>query len=255
MTLGLIFLPSWPPEQLPAFAAAADDAGVEQLWLWEDCFAGGGISTAATALAATSRIEVGIGVLPVPLRNVALAAMEVSTLARIFPSRLHVGVGHGVLEWMEQAGVRAASPMTLLREYVVALRSLLAGSTLDSSGDYVRLRDVTLAWPPDPVPPLYVGATRPKTLALAAELADGTILTSSTDDAGVAAGRAVLDDAAAGRRLIAFTSVAATAAETLARIRARSAAGADVVVLEPIEGTAAEPFLRSVLDEVLPAVS
>jgi alkanesulfonate monooxygenase SsuD/methylene tetrahydromethanopterin reductase-like flavin-dependent oxidoreductase (luciferase family) len=255
MTLGLIFLPYWPPEQLPAFAEAADAAGLAELWLWEDCFASGGISAAAVALARTARIEVGIGVLPVPLRNVALTAMEVSTLARQFPARLHVGVGHGVLDWMEQAGVRAASPMTLLREYVVALRSLLAGSTVDATGTYVQLRDVTLKWLPDPVPPLYVGATKPKTLALAGELSDGTILTSSTDDAGVAAARTVLDDAGPGRRLIAFTSVAATAAETVTRIRSRSAAGADVVVLEPIEGTAAVAFLRFVLDEVLPAVS
>jgi alkanesulfonate monooxygenase SsuD/methylene tetrahydromethanopterin reductase-like flavin-dependent oxidoreductase (luciferase family) len=252
MTLGLIFLPYWPPEQLPAFAQAADAAGLDELWLWEDCFASGGISAAAVALARTSRIEVGIGVLPVPLRNVALTAMEVSTLARQFPARLHVGVGHGVLDWMDQVGERAASPMTLLREYVIALRSLLAGSTVDTSGSYVQLRDVTLLWPPDPVPPLYVGATRPKTLALAAELSNGTIITSSRDLAAVAEARSILDAAGPGRRLTAFMYVAPTVEETLARIREWSAAGADAVILEPVEGTAADEFLHFVLDEVLP---
>ena len=34
---------------------------------------------------ATSRVTVGIGLLPVPLRNVALTAMEIATMARLFP--------------------------------------------------------------------------------------------------------------------------------------------------------------------------
>ena len=58
---------------------------------------------------------VGIGVLPVPLRNVALTAMETATLHRLFPGRLTVGVGHGVQDWMGQVGARPESPVTLLR--------------------------------------------------------------------------------------------------------------------------------------------
>jgi alkanesulfonate monooxygenase SsuD/methylene tetrahydromethanopterin reductase-like flavin-dependent oxidoreductase (luciferase family) len=252
MTLGLIFWPYWPPEQLPAFAEAADAAGLDELWVWEDCFAGGGISAAAVALARTSRIGVGIGVLPVPLRNVALTAMEISTLARQFPARLHVGVGHGVLDWMGQAGVRAASPMTLLREYVTALTSLLAGATVDASGTYVQLRDVRLNWPPDPVPLLSVGATRPKTLALAGELTDGAILTSSRSSADIAEARSILGPDA---RITAFTYVEPSAADTVASLAERTAAGADVVVLEPVEGNEAEGFLRFVLDEVHPRLA
>ena len=54
------------------------------MWLWEDCFAESGIATAAAALAWTERLTVGIGLLPVPLRNVALSAMENATLERLF---------------------------------------------------------------------------------------------------------------------------------------------------------------------------
>ena len=146
---------------------------MDELWLWEDCFDHGGIATAAAALAWTNRLQVGIGVLPVPLRNPALAAMEIASLARLFPDRVHVGVGHGVLDWMAQVGARAESPMTLLREYVTALRDLLAGETVTTDGRYVQLRDVRLGWAPESPPPLHVGAVRPKTLALAGELADG----------------------------------------------------------------------------------
>ena len=71
-TLGAILLPSNPPGRLPDLARAADEAGLEQLWLWEDCFLSGGIAAAAAALASTTRLQVAIGILPVPFRNVAL---------------------------------------------------------------------------------------------------------------------------------------------------------------------------------------
>jgi alkanesulfonate monooxygenase SsuD/methylene tetrahydromethanopterin reductase-like flavin-dependent oxidoreductase (luciferase family) len=115
--LGVVFRPQLPPERLRDVARAADDAGLEELWLWEDCFFESGIASAAAALAWTQRLRVGVGLLPVPLRNVALTAMEPATLHRLFPQRVILGVGHGIQEWMAQAGARVDSPMTLLREH------------------------------------------------------------------------------------------------------------------------------------------
>lgn len=66
--MGVIFPPDQPPERLRAVAQAADRSGLDQLWLWEDCFKESGIATAAAALAWTDRLTVGIGLLPVPLR-------------------------------------------------------------------------------------------------------------------------------------------------------------------------------------------
>ena len=84
-TLGAVFLPQLPPSRLRPVAEAADAAGLEELWLWEDCFRESGVATAAAALAWTDRLRVGIGLLPVPLRNVALTAMELATLASCSP--------------------------------------------------------------------------------------------------------------------------------------------------------------------------
>ncbi len=178
--LGAIFPPSLPPEQLRSVAQTADKAGLEQLWLWEDCFKEGGIATAAAVLSWTERLTVGIGLLPVPLRNVALTAMELATIERMFPGRFVPGIGHGVLDWMGQVGARAASPMTLLREYTIALRGLLRGDTLTSAGRYVRLDNVALDWPPASPPPVLVGAIGQRTVALAGETSDGVIFTENT---------------------------------------------------------------------------
>ena len=159
---------------------AAEESGLAELWLWEDCFAESGIATAAAVLAWTERLRVGIGLLPVPLRNVALTAMELATLARLFPGRLVPGVGHGVQDWMGQVGARAPSPMTLLAEYATALRELLHGQAVSTSGRYVTLNGVSLTWPPQAVPPVLVGAVGPRTLTLAGAVGDGVILTGET---------------------------------------------------------------------------
>ena len=181
VTLGLIFPPDQPPEHLLEVARAAELAGIPELWLWEDCFAESGIACAATVLAATTRLRVGIGLMPVPLRNVALTAMEIATLARLFPGRLLPGIGHGVLDWMGQAGVRAESPLTLLREYGTALRDLLDGAEVTTAGRYVQLDRVALRHPPTERVPLWLGGAGPKTIALAAEIGDGLVF-----DGGVA---------------------------------------------------------------------
>ncbi len=187
--LGLAFVPTLPPERLQPLARTVEEAGLDELWVWEDCFKEAGVASAAIALTATERLTVGLGLMPAPLRNVALTAMEVATLARAFPGRFVPGVGHGVQHWMGQVGGRVSSPLTLLREYATALRSLLDGAEVTTSGRYVNLDQVKLDWPPQQRVPLLLGGSGPKSLALCGELGDGTILASplSTNEVGAAA--------------------------------------------------------------------
>jgi alkanesulfonate monooxygenase SsuD/methylene tetrahydromethanopterin reductase-like flavin-dependent oxidoreductase (luciferase family) len=208
--LGIAYVPTLPPERLRDLARAVEASGLDELWVWEDCFKQSGVASAAAALAWTERITVGIGLLPVPLRNVALTAMELANLERMFPGRLVAGVGHGVQAWMEQTGSRVASPLTLLREHATALRALLAGERVTTEGRYVRLTDVALDWPPTVPPPLMLGGSGPKSLALTAELGDGTLLAAAIPEAGVAdIARLVLgDDAGTGHALVASQLVA-----------------------------------------------
>ncbi|WP_460573488.1 LLM class flavin-dependent oxidoreductase [Humibacter soli] len=178
-SVGAIFSPyPYPPEALPEAALAAERAGLNDLWLWEDCFRESAFAAASAALAVTSTLKIGIGISPMPLRNVAVTAMEIATIARIFPGRLLPGVGHGVQSWMSKVGARVASPLTLMREYVPALRGLLAGDEVTMDGRYVTLDAVRLDWPPAAVPRVYAAAEGPKTLRLSGAVADGTVLDS-----------------------------------------------------------------------------
>lgn len=102
-------------------------------------------------------------------------AMEIATLEAMFPGRIRVGIGHGVQDWMRQAGAAVASPLMLMRDYVTALSELLAGRSVTTDGRYVRLTGVQLDWPPQQPVPVLIGGTGPKTLVLAGEIADGVI--------------------------------------------------------------------------------
>lgn len=287
-TLGAVFLPQLPPERLRDAARAADDAGLEELWLWEDCFRESGIASAAAALAWTQRLRVGVGLLPVPLRNVAVTAMEVATLHRLFPDRVHIGVGHGVQEWMGQVGARVESPITLLREYLTALRALLRGEQVTVNGRYVRLDAVALDWPPASAPAVLAGAVGPRSLRLSGEVADGTILTGGTRPDQLRRARRLVDEGrVTGSRTDAHPVIvylhAATGSDAAERLEAErrrwgydsmhdigvagdahtvakavqrwADAGADTVVLQPTpDDPDPEGFVRFVARDVRPLV-
>jgi len=181
-TLGITYVAAFPPERLREAVGSADAAGLDQFWLWEDCFSHGGVSSAAVALASSQRITVGMGLLPVPLRNVALTAMELATLHRLFPGRFIAGVGHGVQDWMGKVGAQVESPMTLLAEYHGVLRQLLDGQSVTFDGRYVRVDDVSLQFPPLDSVPLMLGGRGPRSLRLAARFGDGTLLDTGQGD-------------------------------------------------------------------------
>ena len=276
--LGITFRPQLPPERLRSVARAADRAGLDELWLWEDCFRESGFTTAAAALAWTERITLGIGLAPAPLRNVALTAMESATMARLFPGRFILAVGHGVQEWMAQVGAKVGSPLTLLREYAEALTRLLAGDEVSVTGRYVQLDRVRLDWPPSVPPPIYAGAGGPKSTAQCAQIAAGTLVTCGRSTADVARIRALLEDTrrAAGlsgphhlsNAVIVATGVGARdrlhrelaswdlpaedglglagdAAEIARGMRGYVAAGADSIVVVP---TADEPDIEGLIE-------
>lgn len=244
-TLACIIRPSTPPSRVIPLARAIEAAGIEEIWLWEDCFQTGGISAASAILAATERVRVGIGVMPTPLRNVALTAMEVATVDGMFPGRLIPGIGHGVQSWMGQVGARAASPLTLMREYATTLRALLAGERVTTSGRYVNLDDVRLDWPPAVPVGVPVAATGPKSLRLAGEVGDGVVLEGSVGLVGLPAAleRVAEGRAAAGRNGEAFRVIqfvcGGTGPDAAARLRAELTSwGQDVADDERLAGYA-----------------
>jgi 5,10-methylenetetrahydromethanopterin reductase len=194
-----------PPADVRPFARMVERLGYDQIWVIEDCFWTSGCANAALVLGATQRVHVGIGIMPAVLRNRALAAMELATLAGAFPGRLTAGFGHGVADWMRQVGAYPASPLAALETTIRDTRALLSGETVDR-GD---LRDVKLVFPPDPPPAVLAGLTGPKGLAMAGRVADGAILPEGSSATFVAQARERVSAAHPNPRFVvyAFLSV------------------------------------------------
>lgn len=218
--MGMCFDRSLPAPFVVEVVEALEAAAVDQLWVIEDCFYTAAVSLAATALARTEQLTVGLGIVPAVARNPAITAMELATLANLAPGRLLAGIGHGVQEWMEQMGARTLSPLTTLDEVITVVRRLLHGETVTFDGREVTMRDVSLDAPPVHAPPILAGVQGPKSLELAGRAADGVVLAEGAGPTYVAqsvararpAGEfrvsvftalAIVDDAAVAHRIMA----------------------------------------------------
>jgi alkanesulfonate monooxygenase SsuD/methylene tetrahydromethanopterin reductase-like flavin-dependent oxidoreductase (luciferase family) len=192
--VGVSFASTIPVTQLIGAYQRAEQCGFDELWVHEDYFYHGGFAAAATALKATERIAVGIGIVSAMVRHPAVTAMEIATLAGAHPGRLRVGIGHGASEWMRQLGLQQKSPLRALREVLSSVQNLLRGETLTQSGLF-HFDAVQLAYPSADVP-LYTGVIGPKSLALSGEIADGTVITVMAGPKYVEQARQITADAA-----------------------------------------------------------
>ncbi|MBW4438626.1 MAG: LLM class flavin-dependent oxidoreductase [Pleurocapsa minor GSE-CHR-MK-17-07R] len=199
--LGVMFRCVYPPESLIPFAKQAEILGFDELWIVEDCFWAGGLTSTTLALASTRDIPVGLGIMPAVVRNPAITAMEISALGRFFPGRFHAGIGHGVADWMRRIGAFPPSQLAALEETITSVRALMAGERLNTQGKHVALEDVKLVFPPHQVPPVSAGVRGDKSLRLAGRSADGTILAEIVAPAYVRHARAqiAVGQAEAGR--------------------------------------------------------
>jgi alkanesulfonate monooxygenase SsuD/methylene tetrahydromethanopterin reductase-like flavin-dependent oxidoreductase (luciferase family) len=184
MKLGAMFSPAYPVERLPAFAERVDELGFDELWLAEDCFAHGGISAAAVALGRMERAAVGLGLLPVGLRSPALTAMELGTLATLYPGRVRTAFGHGVESWMRQIGARPRNRITYLREVADTVARLTRGEAVSRDGE-VHLDGVRLDHPPADPPEFLIGSTGRQALGVAAALGMGFLMPEGTGAEGI----------------------------------------------------------------------
>lgn len=175
--VGLVLGSALAPEHIKQVAATGERLGFSQLWLAEDYFFTGAVSGAAAVLGVTERVSVGLGVVSAMVRHPALLAMELATLARMYPDRLVPGIGLGLPNWVAQMDLTPRSSLGALRECVTTVRALLDGEELTSEGNYFSFDAVKLTYPLlERRVPLYTGVVGPKMLQLSGEIADGTIL-------------------------------------------------------------------------------
>jgi alkanesulfonate monooxygenase SsuD/methylene tetrahydromethanopterin reductase-like flavin-dependent oxidoreductase (luciferase family) len=167
-----------PGGDLPAavgLARLAEERGYESVWVTHGLGRDSFLVLAAYA-AATTRLGVGNGVVPIYPRHPVAMAQAALTLAELSGGRFRLGIGVSHRASMEaMLGLEVRDPLPLMREYVAVLRGALgAGAAFE--GKYYRVHwSLGLPTRP-PAPPLYLAALGPKMCELAGEIADGVIL-------------------------------------------------------------------------------
>jgi F420-dependent oxidoreductase-like protein len=142
-------------------------------------------SVLGAAAAATDRIGLASGVMQIPARTPALAALTAATLDELSGGRFRLGLGVSNADvadgWYGEPYDR---PLERTREYVAVVRAALRREPVRFSGRHYRLPHseagsaAPLRLPTAPVRadlPVYLAAVGPRNLRLAGEIADGWI--------------------------------------------------------------------------------
>ncbi len=161
--------------------------------------------------AATTELEVGVGVVPVWTRSPAQLAMASATLQEASGGRFLLGLGVSHPATMGPwHGAEVRRPLTAARELLTILADLETGDRSDTRGEVLSSRAFRLAIDPlPPTTPRYLGAMGPRMLALAGTHAQGALLNWSGPEEVAAAGARVRAAAAEAGRDPATVEVAA----------------------------------------------
>lgn len=199
--IGLYSVSSTADNRAAARRAAA--RGFRRVWLAEDHHSRD-IFVQATAIGvATEAIEIGLGIVNPYTRHPAQIAMAVADLEELAGPRFALGLGAG---WSSIAahGLENPRPIAALREAAQICRGMLGGGRVTHEGALYRLPapGARLTFrPPRPDVPLYFGTMGPRTLRMAAPMADGVFFSVFASPAYVehCLGHARAGLAAAGR--------------------------------------------------------
>jgi alkanesulfonate monooxygenase SsuD/methylene tetrahydromethanopterin reductase-like flavin-dependent oxidoreductase (luciferase family) len=126
--------------------------------------------------AATERIRVGSGVLPIFSRTPVATAQSAATIDEYSGGRMVLGLGvsHKVTveNWFD---AEITKPVSQMREYAGIVRAILRGDQ-PPTGEFFNTRFSFMGYPPRAGLPIYVAALSPNMLRLAGEIADGVML-------------------------------------------------------------------------------
>jgi 5,10-methylenetetrahydromethanopterin reductase len=144
----------------------------------------GDVFALLTALALnTSRIRLGVGVIPVLVRSPWVVAMGTAVVDEISGQRFMLGLGAGHKSVIEDRhGFTYDRPTQKMREVTEIVRRALTGGIVNFEGETFNLRDAQLSLRPvRRNVPIYIAGIGPRVLELGGEVADGVFLIFPTE--------------------------------------------------------------------------
>ena len=154
----------------------AEDDGFDSFWIPHISARGyDALTVLSMAGMQTSRIELGVGVVPTYPRHPAALAQQALTTATATNGRFILGIGPSHRPGMEEGfGIPYDRPALHTREYLSVMRPLLEEGAVQFNGEFFNV-NLELAALERPACPILVSALAPQMLNLAGQLADGTV--------------------------------------------------------------------------------
>ena len=126
--------------------------------------------------AATERVKLGTGVLPIYSRSPVATAQSAATVDEFSKGRMVIGLGVSHQVTVENwYGAKLERPLKAMREYVGIVRAAFRGED-PPAGEIFDSRFRFMGYQPRADLPIYVAGLSPKMLRLAGEIADGVML-------------------------------------------------------------------------------
>jgi F420-dependent oxidoreductase-like protein len=179
--------PGTSPLELIELAQEAERLGFDSAWAAE-AWGTDAVTVLSWLAATTTRIKVGSAILQIPARTPANCAMTAMTLDQLSGGRFLLGLGTSGPQVVEGwHGEPWGKPLGKTREYVEIVRQALARQTLEHHGEHYDIpyrgpgatglgKPLKLmARPLRAQIPIYLASIAPKSVELAAEIADGWI--------------------------------------------------------------------------------
>ena len=177
--------PGTNPLELIELAQEAERLGYDSAWAAE-AWGTDAVSVLAWLAAVTTRIKVGSAILQMPARTPANTAMTAATLDLLSGGRFLLGLGTSGPQVVEGwHGEPWGKPVRKTREYVEIVRTVLRRDVLEHHGEHYDIpysHDGStglgkplklMARPLRADVPIYLASLQPRSVALAAEIADG----------------------------------------------------------------------------------
>jgi F420-dependent oxidoreductase-like protein len=177
--------PGTNPTELIELAHEAERLGYDSAWAAE-AWGTDAVSVLAWLAATTTTIKIGSAILQIPARTPANTAMTAATLDLMSGGRFLLGLGTSGPQVVEGwHGEPWGKPLAKTREYVELVRAALRRETLEHDGEHYQVPyrgpDATglgkplklMARPYRAEIPIYLASLRRRSVALAAEIADG----------------------------------------------------------------------------------
>lgn len=145
--------------------------------------------------ALTQRLQFGVGVFVLPLRNPFVVAKAAATAQLLSQGRVLMGLGIGWMrEEFDAVGQPFARRATRMEEMIEVMKKLWSGAPVEHAGEWYRFRSLQMSPGLPAPPPLIFGGASDPAVKRAARIGDGWYGPPETLAAAIESRRKVLSE-------------------------------------------------------------